>query len=87
MAIIKTIKNDNRSLVSASELYTTMKPKNKNERDAYRKWLADRIVSLDMEEGIDFFIYLNVNSILEMLRYEPAPIELKRFLEEYNHKK
>jgi phage anti-repressor protein len=89
MEIIKTVKNEKRALVSAQELYAAMKRTgnvgNGNERDSYRSWLADRIVSLEMEEGYDFFIYLDVNSIIEMIRYEPAPIEVKRFLEEYSH--
>jgi phage anti-repressor protein len=87
MSTLTTIRDDNRLLVSANELFAAMGRKRTGTlNDDFRDWLADRIKSLDMEEGYDFFIFLNAESVREMLRFESAPVEVRRFfnnLEQY----
>jgi hypothetical protein len=43
--------------------------------------MADRILSFDMEEGIDYFIYIDAQCAGELLKYESVPKEVKRFFE------
>jgi hypothetical protein len=82
---LTVIREDDRLLVSASDLFSALKryePADGTERqDAFRRWLADRIVNFEMEEGCDFFIYLNAGSIREMLRYESAPENVWTFFD------
>jgi phage anti-repressor protein len=85
MTTLTTIKEENRLLVSASDLYAAMRrTKDTYGKDAFRVWLADRIQSLEMEEGYDFFIYLNAESVREMLKYESVSGEVKNFFENYS---
>jgi phage anti-repressor protein len=74
MATLTIIKDDEKNLILANDLFAAMKRK-----DEFRSWLADRITSLDMEEGYDYFIYLDTKCVREMLKYESAPYELKEF--------
>ncbi|MDR2816071.1 MAG: hypothetical protein LBB62_05145 [Proteiniphilum sp.] len=88
MGTLTTIKDENKLLVAASDLFAAMGKKQasgdrKDAQDSFRSWLADRITSFDMEEGFDFFIYLNAASIREMLKYESAPAEVKTFFDNY----
>jgi hypothetical protein len=85
MSTITTIRDENRLLVSAADLFASMQRKEASgeERDDFRNWLCDRIMSFEMEEGYDFFIYLNSESVREMLKYETAPEELKRFFNNF----
>jgi phage anti-repressor protein len=87
MSALTTIRDDDRLLVSANDLFAAMGRKRTGMlNDDFREWMADRIKSLDMEEGCDFFIFLNAESVREMLRYESAPVEVRRFfnsLEQY----
>jgi phage anti-repressor protein len=79
MATLTIIKDEEKLLVSANDLFAAMKRK-----DEYRSWLADRITSFDMEEGHDFFIYMNIECVREMLKYESAPYELKEYINRYS---
>jgi hypothetical protein len=87
MSTLTFIKDEDRVLVQANELFAAMKRKKTDDdmeiRNAFRSWLADRILSLEMEEGFDYVIFLNADSIREMLRYETAPEEVGRFFSNY----
>jgi hypothetical protein len=86
MSKLTVVRDGDKLLVQANELYASMRRKQTDggmSGNDFRRWLADRITSLDMEEGYDFFIYLNADSVREMLRYESAPAEVKRFFDDY----
>jgi phage anti-repressor protein len=75
MGTLTIIKDEEKDLILASDLFAAMKRK-----DEFRSWLADRITSFDMEEGYDFFIYLNIECVRDLLKYESAPYELKEYI-------
>jgi hypothetical protein len=87
MENLNVLKEDGgRCLVSAKDLFALVRREKAraDERDcadAFRLWLADRIVSFELEEGLDYFIYMSAGSVLEMLKYESAPAEARRLLE------
>ena len=89
MNTLTVIKDENRRLVFAEELFEAIRQDTPADMDRYDKkclflkWLADRITLFEMEEGLDFFICLNMESIRQMLRYESAPEEVRRFFENY----
>jgi hypothetical protein len=88
MSTLTVIRDGDMLLVQANGLYASLgrkQPAGGTSGDDFRRWLADRITGLDMEEGHDYFIYLNAGSVREMLRYESAPAEVKRFFDDYEN--
>jgi hypothetical protein len=82
MEAITFVKNGDTCMIPADEMFQALNRKSEG-RDSFRNWMADRITSLEMEEGEDYFLFINVKSAREMSRYETIPEQLKRFLENF----
>jgi hypothetical protein len=87
MSELNIFKHQSRKLISANELFKAMHGQAAGDGmtgdgmtgDEFRRWLADRITSFELEEWHDYSIYLNVECVIEILKYESAPKELKMF--------
>jgi hypothetical protein len=88
MKKIKLLKHDEREVVSAKDLFLATQKKSRlaevdgvDLNHSFRVWLYDRIISFDMEEGFDFFIYLDIRCASEMVKYESVPDAVRLFFE------
>jgi hypothetical protein len=86
MNAIKLLRRDDKNIVSANDLFRAMnyRKSTADERDRmddFRLWMADRILNFDMEEGVDYFIYIDARCVGELLKYESAPKEVRQLFE------
>jgi phage anti-repressor protein len=85
---IKVLRQNEGEIVSAKDLFLATRKKSQLEKmdgidlhNAFRSWICDRISNFEMEEGFDFFIYLNIRCAGELVKYESVPDGLKMFFE------
>jgi hypothetical protein len=86
MNAIKLLRRDDKNIVSANDLFRTINygKLTAGERDLmddFRLWMADRILNFELEEGVDYFIYIDVQCVGELLKYESAPKEVRQLFE------